>query len=38
MPPITKLISPLVQNKNSNNLIRKKSEIILHKIKREKEK
>ena len=38
LPPRTKLITPLLQNKNSNNLIRKKSEIILHKIKREKEK
>ena len=38
IPPITKLITPLVQNKNSNNLIRKKSENILNKIKREKEK
>jgi len=38
IPPITKLITPLVQNKNSNNLIRKKSEKILNKIKREKEK
>lgn len=36
-PQRNKLISPLLQNKNSN-LIRKKSEIILHKIKREKEK
>ena len=40
-PSRTNLIKPLLQNKNSNNtnnLIRKKSEIILHKIKREKEK
>ena len=37
--PRNKLITPLLQNKNNNNnLIRKKSEIILHKIKREKEK
>ena len=38
IPPRNKLITPLLQNKNNNNLIRKKSEIILHKIKREKEK
>ena len=37
-PTRTKLITPLFQNKNNNNLIRKKSEIILHKIRREKEK
>ena len=37
-PARTKFITPLLQNKNSNNLIRKKSETILHKIKREKEK
>ena len=38
IPPRNKLITPILQNKNNNNLIRKKSEIILHKIKREKEK
>jgi hypothetical protein len=39
IPSRTNLIKPLIQNKNNNNnLIRKKSEIILHKIKREKEK